>query len=250
MIYKKDYTFIMSEKLRKGESGSYSIVKGTINKGVILRMYSPTGFFYIDRFASTMPTVKLLKDGDSLMSDTPMEQEGLRAPVILAYGKVLVIGLGIGLYPTLLARRNKRVRSILIVEKSKDVVKLVYPHIKDSKTDICISEGKKYLKGCVEKFDFIFIDVWAAFTTTLNQIDEWTELAKPCLAEGGEVRCWLQELYDRIKDKLPKEPIERTGAPAIYEPCLICGKKLRHDYAGLCMDCADDMGLSEAYIKK
>jgi len=250
MIHKKDYTFIMSEKLRMGKSGHYSIAKKTLEKGTLLRTYSPGGYFYIDRIDSAIPIVVLSKGGNPVMSDTPMEQEGLRIPVTIAHGDVLVIGLGIGLFPTLLNERNKTVKKVTIVERSRDVVKLVYSRIANSKTNLVAGGGWDFLSTCKDKFDFIFIDVWNAFTTTLKEIDTWTELAKPCLKEGGEIRCWLQELYDRIKNKLPKEPTEPTSCPAIHEPCLICGKTLRNDYAGLCMDCADGMEVSELYIRR
>lgn len=240
----------MTEKLPEGKRGDYKIVKGTLEKGSLLRTYSPAGFFYHDNLNAKMPAVTLLKNGGTLMSDTPMEQEGLRIPIIAAHGRVLVIGLGIGLFPTLLRMRNRSVKSVLIVEQSRDVVKLVYPHVRNRKTDMRVCEGKKYLTACKEKFDFIFIDVWSALATTIGEIDEWTELAKPCLAEGGEVRCWLQELYDRIKHQLPREPTPQTTLAGTHEPCLICGKKLRFDYAGLCMDCADDLEVSEMYIKR
>ncbi len=240
MIHKKDYTFIMSEKLPVGDCGNYSIKKKTLKKGALMRTYIPAGYFYVDKLDSDIPIVTLSRAG-LIMSDTPMEQEGLRIPVHTAHGKVLVIGLGIGLFPTLLRMYNRNVESVLIVEQSQDVVKLVYRHIENRKTKLRVCDGKEFLTTCEEKFDFIFIDVWSAFTTTIREIDEWTELAKPCLADGGEIRCWLQELYNRIKDKLPIEPIEQASLPVVNEPCLICGKKPRFDYAGLCMDCADDL---------
>jgi len=250
MIYKTNYTFIMSDKLPEGSSGDYSIVKGTLEKGNLLRTYSPFGSFYIDKLGSSMPVVKLLKNGDAVMSDTPMEQEGLRIPSFIARGDILIIGLGIGLLPTLIRMRNQTVKSMLIVEENEDVVKLVYPFIKNRRTDLRVCDGEKYLMACKDKFDFIFIDVWSAITTTIKEIDKWTELAKPLLNEKGEVKCWLQELYDRIKNKLPKEPIELTGLSAVREPCLICGKKLRNDYAGLCCDCADYMEVSELFMRR
>lgn len=250
MIYKKDYTFILSEKIPEGRCGEYSITKEVLSKGLLLRTYFPGGLFYHDYLNARMPIVRLFKDDNIMMSDAPIEQEELRYPIVLARGRILVVGLGIGLFPTILRACNPTVKSVLIVEQSQDVVRLVYPHIKNRKTDIRVCDGKKFLLSCTEKFDFIYIDVWTGFAITLKEIDEWTELAKPCLAEGGEVRCWLQELYDRVKDKLPKEPIEPTSLAGLHEPCLVCGKKLRGDYAGLCMDCADDLEVSEKLIKK
>jgi hypothetical protein len=34
------------------------------------------------------------------------------------------------------------------------------------------------------------------------------------------------------------------------EPCLGCGKTVRADYSGYCMDCADLNGLSELYTQE
>lgn len=36
----------------------------------------------------------------------------------------------------------------------------------------------------------------------------------------------------------------------VTKPCNRCGKILRRDYSGLCMDCADELGLSEMHKKK
>ena len=33
-------------------------------------------------------------------------------------------------------------------------------------------------------------------------------------------------------------------------PCLKCGKTLRYDFNGFCMDCADELGISEFFYKK
>ncbi|MFQ6118357.1 MAG: hypothetical protein ACE5KE_00565 [Methanosarcinales archaeon] len=33
----------------------------------------------------------------------------------------------------------------------------------------------------------------------------------------------------------------------VNEPCLRCGKRIRHDYNGLCMDCVDELGISEMF---
>lgn len=247
----------MSKVLDTGESGRFRLEKKVVPKGSTLRTYSRKGFLYFDTFDNDFPMIRLL-DGNSedpgiWMSDIPLEQEGVRIPVQEAYGDVLEIGLGIGLFPTLLRRRNRKVRSITIVEKEADLISLVYGKIKYKKTKLIISDGRDFLELCQRnnrKYDFIHIDVWPSFNASLKEIGEWTELARPCLRPKGIVWCWLQELYIRIKDQLPKEPIYPTGLPATYPPCLICGKKLRNDYAGLCMDCADYMGLSELYSKK
>lgn len=249
MIHKKGYTFTLSKELPEGQSGDYSIIKSIVPKGTLLRTYTTAGFFYFDHLGFDLHAVSLIKGEDeTLMSDTPLEQEGLRISSALARGNVLIIGLGIGLLPTLI-RHYRSVKKVLIVEESQDVVKLVYAYIKDKKTDIRVFEGKKFLMTCTEKFDFIYVDVWPSITATLKEIGEWTELATRCLTEDGTVRCWLQELYDRIKARLTEEPAGPSGPVVVDVPCLVCGKKFRNDYAGLCLDCADSLGLSEHFIE-
>ncbi len=252
MIIASRYTTILSKKFAEEKSiGNFSIKKNTILKGTLIRTYYPGGTFYHDTLNRDFPIVRLTEEGKATwMSDTPMEQEGLRIPSMIARGDILIVGLGLGLLPTLIKMRNEMVDSITIIEKNQEVANLVYSKIKSRKTSLLLNDGESYLSVPGRKFDFIFIDIWGSITAPIKEIDHWTDLAKGRLKEKGEVRCWLQELYDRIKHKLPKEPVLEPGFPAVYDPCLICGKKLRNDYAGLCMDCADDLGVSELYARK
>ena len=182
------------------------------------------------------------------MSDSPMEQESPVMPTMLARGDVLVVGLGLGLFPLLLRARNRAVKSVTIIEQNQEVVDLVYNKIKSTKTSVKVADGEAFLADTDDRYDFIFIDVWPDPIALLREVDRWNSLAKRCLKPNGEARCWLQELYDRVKAKLPKEPINPTSAPGIHEPCLFCGKKMRGDYAGLCADCADGLEVSELFI--
>jgi len=36
-----------------------------------------------------------------------------------------------------------------------------------------------------------------------------------------------------------------TASIVFNDPCIRCGKSIRADYKGLCMDCADVLGVSE-----
>jgi len=39
--------------------------------------------------------------------------------------------------------------------------------------------------------------------------------------------------------------MKQTSKIVFDDPCLRCGKPIRADYMGLCMDCADTIGISE-----
>lgn len=250
MIDVDQYTTELTTRLVSKPVGNFTIKKRLITKGTVLRMYSPAGYFYSDTFNKDFPSVRLVEgENQTWMSDTPSEQEGLAVPTNLARGNILIIGLGVGLFPILLEQRNKAVKAITIVESRQEVVDLVYDCIMGNRTSVEVADGETYLTTTDKKFDFIFVDVWGSFTSTIKGIDHWTNLAQRCLNKDGEVRCWLQELYNRIKSQLPKDSMLVPGPAAVYPPCIICGKKLRFDYAGLCMDCADDFGVSEAFCQ-
>ena len=251
MIRKKDYNWSLYERIPEGTEGKYCIKKLIIPRGNAVKLYHPAGWYFSDVVNANLPTTRLeCTDGSLWMTDAPAEQDQLALAVAFAHGDVLMLGLGLGLFVIEVQRRNNPVKSITIIEQSCDVVKLVYPHIKNAKTKIVTDEARSYLSEAAStgvKFDFIYIDIWAGFTQPIMEAQEWVDLAKPCLREGGTIRYWMQELHERVKNKLPTEPTK--GNMIIGEPCLVCSKLIRMDYAGLCMDCADSLSLSELFTR-
>ena len=250
MIFKTHYATYLSQKLPEGKSGEFSITKMVIPKGTVARTYSQVGMFHRDEFSTDFPVVVLTEEGNGVwMSDSPMEQESLRLTVTAARGNVLIVGLGIGLLTTLIKPNNKMVHTITIIEKEQDVADLVYKHIKTNRTSLIMGDAKEYLSTTDDRYDFIYIDIWQGIMGPIVEGEQWVALASRCLKEKGEVRWWLQELHERVKSKLPKEPIGKAFL-VVGDPCLICGKMYRWDYAGLCMDCADMLEVSEMYVKR
>jgi len=243
----------MSKILREGQVGNFILEKKVMPKGMEVQMYdSKEGRIYWDVLSEDFPVVVLIEkteDGKTVwMSDAPLEQESILPAVPLARGDVLICGLGIGLLPTLI-KNKKSVKHIDIVEINKEVIELVFEQIKTPKMSVIHADAWKYLAETENKYDFVHVDIWGSITAPIKEIARAIELASRCLKPNGKIRCWMQELYDRIKDNLPKKPVHSSGV-GVYPPCLICGKIIRNDYAGLCMDCADALGLSELFIKE
>jgi len=252
MIETAKYITIMSQILKEASVGNFRLKKKVIPKGAELQMYNRNeGRLYWDRIDSDFPVVvleeKVDDDWQVWMSDAPMEQESTMPAVEMARGDVLICGLGIGLLPTLI-KDKQSVKNIDIVELNKEVIELVFNQIKTPKMNIIHADAWKYLAQTEKKYDFIHIDIWGSIYAPFKEISKAIELSKRCLKPNGQARCWLQELYDRIAHKLPKKPMRSRGV-GFYPPCLICGKTLRNDYAGLCMDCADALGVSELFIQ-
>lgn len=240
---------IMTDILEERQIPPFSLKKKVIPKGTNLDLYDPArGLIYKDSYPKDFPIVILQEDGEVWMSDTPFEQEGIVIPVALAKGHVLTSGLGLGLFPHLVTYKQE-VKVVDIVEKEEKVIKLVFDQIKTPKMRVIQDDIYHYLETIPTRYDFIYLDVWADYIGPIKDVDRAVSLAQKCLKPGGEVRVWLQELISRVKHKLPKVPTP-PGPVGLHPPCLICSKVLRNDYAGLCMDCADSLGVSELFIGK
>lgn len=99
---------------------------------------------------------KLKEKGRLLMSDTPQEMFLQYDAYKNAKGNVLVGGLGLGMYVSMIAKK-KEVTSITVIEKEKDIIKLM--NFKHPKVKIVNADIWKYLKKTKEKFDYAYVDI-------------------------------------------------------------------------------------------
>lgn len=242
------YPFTMTELLEPGKSGDFELIKTIIPKGKKVKLYDRRGRIFTGKYTFDYPIVILKQGGKAWMSDSQLEIESVEGAILAAKGNCLVSGLGIGLLPTLI-RHKEVVESIDIVELRQEVIDLVFDQIRNDKMRIIKGDIFSYLETTDKKYDFIHIDIWPTITATIKELDKAREAAQGCLNPNGILWCWLQELYDNIKDKLPRTPVS-PGSVALYDPCLICGKTVRYDYAGLCVSCATGMGVNELYLKR
>lgn len=185
------------------------------------------------------------------MSTTQMEMAGMVEAERKAHGRVLTSGLGLGCF-TWLAAQKRAVDEVVVVERDADLVMMMKDQLGDHpKITYVIGDLREYLEAMTTRFDFMFLDIWIDVVGPIMEALDIQDRAQRLLKPDGECRLWLQELVERIQDQLPSEPVE-TGSPARMgmPPCLVCGKTIRYDFAGLCMDCADGMELSEVYARK
>lgn len=226
------------------------ITRSMLHDGQITTSYDPnTCKMFQGRMVGSMPIVTL-RDGDHLwMSDTPMEQESMRPVLRRARGNVLICGLGLGMVPLTLLSVNKRVSYITIVENNLEIVDLVWPKVRGDKVRLYVGDCFDIARDVGGRYDYIYVDIWPEILGPIREAERIHEVFDPLLREGGRCDVWLQDMYDAIGDKLPKRPMQLPGFFGSYPPCLVCGKTLRYDYAGICMDCADTLGVSELYVK-
>ena len=105
--------------------------------------------------------IRLVVNGDCMMSNTPMEKRTSEVFMKNAYGDILICGLGIGLV-ILPLLENDNIKSITVLEKYQDVIDIVLPQIKqfDVNDKLTVIHEDCFEYTTKDKFDTIFIDIW------------------------------------------------------------------------------------------
>lgn len=236
--------------------GNAEIKRVTIPEGTVLQMWDEDIRMNRQELGRPFVSTQLIIDGSLWMTDTPLEVQTALPFILKAKrrgGHILIGGLGLGFVPTHLLEYAK-VKSITVVEQSRDVIELVQSQIEHDNLEVIHDDVRNYMEDQAKRengsrFNSIFIDIWDDMNAPMNEMEEVMSLANKILRPKGFASCWLKEHYDYIRDKIPTNPVLQSKVGfSVSEPCLGCGKTLRADYGGLCMDCADGFALSEMWV--
>lgn len=111
-----------------------------------------------------------------------------------ANGVVLLAGLGLGFDALRIARKDN-VSQIIIVEKSEEVINLVWPYLPHRKMTLINADIKDYLQTTQKKFNIIYFDIFPggceSFPVATRNI---IGLAMPKLKVNGHVICFRETL--------------------------------------------------------
>ena len=118
----------------------------------------------IGYFDTSFTYLTVLKDDVVWMSTDPNEINTMEESIKKAKGNVLAFGLGLGYFPIMCASK-KEVTSVTIVEKDKEIINIFKKHILPlfeykEKITIIEDDAFKYAKGDLNKYDYLFIDIW------------------------------------------------------------------------------------------
>ena len=104
--------------------------------------------------------VRLLINGRTIMSNTPMEYLTNLEFIQNCYGDVFVAGLGMGM--VLMEILDKPdVRSVTVVEKNQDVITLIQPQLPQNRK-LKIIKADIFSYSTSKKYDYIYFDIWWA----------------------------------------------------------------------------------------
>jgi len=141
---------------------------------------------------------KLVERGKGVwMSDSPYEIEAHREVIHKCRGKVLIGGLGLG-YITKLLDDKPDVESITVIEKEKDIVKLVWDKLKTKKAKVITQDLFTYLaeaKNKGERFDWAYYDIWTSTgeDTLYTHTRPLRKLSRGVVSQG-RILCWEEEI--------------------------------------------------------
>ncbi len=118
----------------------------------------------IGYFDASFTYLAVLKDDVVWMSTDPNEINTMEESIKKAKGNVLAFGLGLGYFPIMCASK-KEVTSVTIVEKDKEIINIFKKHILPlfeykEKITIIEDDAFKYAMCDLNKYDYLFIDIW------------------------------------------------------------------------------------------
>lgn len=147
----------------------------------------PAGRYKVLRCA-TASTIHI--GGESVMSDDPPELRRHLEFVLRARGRVLITGLGLGCVLRGVLTRPEVTR-VDVVERERDVLKLVLPHLPDDpRLHVHHSEAIDWLENVVpdERWDTVWHDVWG--DTDAGELHTQVTHGRLLLALRGRVDDW------------------------------------------------------------
>ena len=148
-------------------------------------------------------------DGKIMMSDTDMERRTNRVAFHRARGHVLVLGLGLGMLVAGLKRRGP-LTSLMVLERNRDVIDLVWPHVKFGKATVVEADAFHWTPTAgTPLFDTIWADIWPTICPdNLLEMEALFDRYTAWLAPGGWMGFWS---LDAVAKRLNAAGLRRFG---------------------------------------
>lgn len=151
------------------------------------------------------------------MTDTLIERSMMLLAAREAKGKVLVGGLGLGIYPQIALYIKRPISSITIVEASADVIELVEPGVlkfaESYKVPIKIVNDtiENFMQQTENRYDTVYMDTWGDLHYKfLAYINYLVSLATKIATPQGKIQCWgynfMYKQLLKVAEHLETEP--------------------------------------------
>lgn len=170
--YDKKFTYQKmknyNELINESSCGNYKIIKKVFNDKKL------QGYMYNNDKDYDVPVTQLIKEDASVMKITPKEIEGSYQAISFAYGKVGIVGLGLGYVVQEIAKKDN-VDQVIVYEISKEVIDLYNKNFK-SNDKIKIINCDAF-KAESETFDFFYVDIYD-YKLSLDVVEDYKKFNK------------------------------------------------------------------------
>ena len=133
----------------------------------------------------------------TVMSDVPAEVDDHREAWERAHGKVLVHGLGLGMFVAACLRKPS-VKSVTVIEKSPEVVRLVRPHLHArfgySRLNLMTDDALTWAPAPGWRWDVAWHDIWTNIDP--KNLREMKALHRRFASKVGWQGSWSRELIE------------------------------------------------------
>jgi hypothetical protein len=182
-----------------GKSGDYRVESFTISEKEADSFNLRQLFSMENRPVTAGHYKRLKRNGTIVMSNTDAECWEFYHFVRVAEGDILINGLGLGLCVTELLKKDT-VKSITVIEISKDVIKLVSSHIKDPRLTVICADALEWKAPVGKKYDYVWHDIWD--NICLDNYDQMSTLHRRYGRRAGWQDSWAR---DRLKSMKREE---------------------------------------------
>ena len=158
---------------------------------------------YIGCFDEDVDLPCIQYEGYKQMCLTPFEMETMQKDIEKASGKVLALGLGMGYYPFMVARKSN-VKSVTVIEKNGHLIELFYEYILPhfplevrNKIQVIQGDALDYmsrLQNSGNKYDYCFVKIFSSAYDTLYSF-YYIALSKLAKTAVTKMSFWLEKEF-------------------------------------------------------
>ncbi len=219
---------------------NFSYKKVTIKKGYLFNADSIVDdkdkelkdYMKLRALDKDIETLFLYQDDKEWMMAVPSESLTNDPYAKKAHGNIVTFGLGIG-YFVYMAMLNENVKSITVIEKSKEVIELfkeIRNQFPNTKLEIINGDAYDYFnEKYLSNFDYIYVDIWKSsddgreiiekllkqYLPPLNKCDFWIE--NSCLSVIKTlIYLYYDELVYKHKNIVKKEYVHLMNKTRKY----------------------------------
>ena len=182
-------------KVPNGESGNVKIDEFTVKENELSQVIS---MMKTGRGVPAGHYKRLLINGEVVMSNTPDEISDFYFYFLKFDGDILINGLGFGVTVQYLLDNNPNVKSITVIEKNEDVIKLVAPTYKvDKRVNIIHADCFDWKPPKGIKYDYVWHDIWNNICS--DNLEEMKKLHRKYGRVAKHQKSWCREECERLK---------------------------------------------------